>query len=56
MHVEVLELRRRGQHDVGVVGGVGEEHVVHDAEQDPRARNRRTTFADSGATATGFEL
>ena len=31
--VDLLELRRRGQQDVGVVGGVGLEDLVHDAEE-----------------------
>ena len=31
--VGVLELRRRRQHDVRVVAGVGEEEIVHDGEQ-----------------------
>ena len=33
VHVEVLELRRRRQHVVGVVGGVGEEVLEHDREE-----------------------
>ena len=31
--VEVLELRRGGQHDVGVVDGIGREVLEHDREQ-----------------------
>ena len=31
--VEVLELRRDRQHDVGVAGGVGHELVEHNREQ-----------------------
>ena len=33
VQVEVLELRRRRQHPVGVVGGVGQEVLQHDGEQ-----------------------
>ena len=33
MHVELLELRRRRQDDVGVVAGVGQEDLVHDREE-----------------------
>ena len=33
MHVDVLELRRRWEHDVRVVGGIGQEHVVDHAEE-----------------------
>ena len=32
-HVEVLELRGRGEHHVGVCGGVGHELLEHDREQ-----------------------
>ena len=33
MDIHVLELGRRRKHDVGVVRGVGQENVVHDAEK-----------------------
>ncbi len=33
VQVPVLELRRRGQHDVGVAGGVGQEDLVHHGEE-----------------------
>ena len=52
----LLELRRRGQQDVGVVGGVGLEDLVHDAEQVVAREAAPRPSLDSGATATGFEL
>jgi len=33
MDIHVLELRRGRKHDVGVVRGVGQKNVVHDAEE-----------------------
>ena len=44
VHVDVLELRRGGQHEVGVVGGVGLEVFEHDGEE-ILAREARRDFA-----------
>jgi hypothetical protein len=55
VHVDVLELCRRREHDVSVVGRVGQEDVVDHAEQ-VVAAEAAPTFVDSGATATGLEL
>ena len=54
--VVLLERRGRGQHDVGVVDGVGLEELVHDGEQVLAREARRAPARCSGATATGFEL
>ena len=56
VQVPVLELRRRRQHDVRVVGGVGLEMLEHDGEQIVARACRASTALRSGATAAGFEL
>ena len=43
-HVEVLELRRRRQHHVGVGGGIGHELLEHDREQVLAAKAREHLF------------
>ena len=54
-HIEVFELCRRRQHDVRIIGRVGAKLLQYDGEQ-VLARETRATRAESGATATGFEL
>jgi hypothetical protein len=53
--VRVLELRRRGQQDISVVG-VSVWKISWTTQNRSSRANPRATFADSGATATGFEL
>jgi hypothetical protein len=55
VHVVVLELRRRGQQHVGVVGGVGLEVLEDDGEEIVAAQSG-STRSRSGAIDAGFEL
>ena len=55
LDVGVFEKGGRGENDVGVVGGVGQELLVHDGEEIGAAMPRKTAFW-LGAMAAGFEL
>ena len=54
--VDVLELRRGRQDDVGVVDGVGREQLVHHDEQVVALAGPSSTLAWLGATAAGLQL
>ena len=56
VHVEVLELGRRRKQDIGVVGRIGLEDIVDDAEEIVACEPRGNFARSRGATATGFEL
>ncbi len=56
VQVRVLQKRRHGQQDVGVVRRVGLELLEHDGEQIRRGASPRSTAFWSGAIAAGFEL
>jgi hypothetical protein len=55
VHINVLELRRGRQHDIGVVGRIGPEVFQYNREQ-VVASKPGSHLPDSGATATGLLL